>query len=181
MEVANANSYDRDALLSTLNSLRERNELFEEQVERLEIDLAGTRARLNERDRRHYYKDIGGGTIPYVAHARANYEYGCELREAPWSADAEKHKAATEKARAPETAASRKAALDAGACLLVKQDASTNTEGASVETAALRRSLASIAGQAPHERKCPESACTRESAVMFSSRRRSCPTRRRAG
>jgi len=102
---------------------------------------AGTRARLNERDRRHYYKDIGGGTIPYVEHARANYEYGCELREAPWSAEAEKHKAATEKARAPETAASRKAALDNGACLLVKQDASTNTEGASVETAALRRSL----------------------------------------
>ena len=35
--------HDRDALLSTLNSLRERNELLEEQVERLEIDLAGTR------------------------------------------------------------------------------------------------------------------------------------------
>ena len=34
--------HDRDALLSTLNSLRERNELLEEEVERLEIDLAGT-------------------------------------------------------------------------------------------------------------------------------------------
>ena len=42
--------HDRDALLSTLNSLRERNELLEEQVERLEIDLAG-RARLTQRER----------------------------------------------------------------------------------------------------------------------------------
>ena len=41
--------HDRDALLSTLNSLRERNELLEEQVERLEIDLAGTRVEIKFR------------------------------------------------------------------------------------------------------------------------------------
>ena len=41
--------HDRDALLSTLNSLRERNELLEEQVARLEIDLAGTRVEIRFR------------------------------------------------------------------------------------------------------------------------------------
>ena len=93
--------HDRDALLSTLNSLRERNELLVEQVERLEIDL---RARARDSTRRTdatTTKILAAGPSRTSSTLRANYEYGCELREAPWSADAEKHKEAKEKRARP--------------------------------------------------------------------------------
>ena len=54
--------HDRDALLSTLNSLRERNELLEEQVELLEIDLAGTRVEIKFRTPHA----IGATSCPYL-------------------------------------------------------------------------------------------------------------------